>query len=96
MPSGRLSSEMGEGCALQGRSWLREWGRAFLFLKAFGKSCQEGPAKAPTWAPLSLVIHSFNKYEVNTGSPCQVLGEFGQDRVWQTQLLPLKGREHRY
>lgn len=37
MPSGRLYTEMGEGCALQGRGWLREWGRAFLFLRAFGK-----------------------------------------------------------
>lgn len=72
----------GEGSTLWGKSWLREWGREFLFLRASGVeslalTCHiylEGTAKAHPWVPLSLVIHSFNKYKLDTAAPCQVLG----------------------
>lgn len=74
MPSGQPHSKMGEGSARQGRGWLRECGGEFLFLRASGPGpdchiCLEGPAKAHDWAPLGLVIHSFNKYKLNMAAP---------------------------
>lgn len=71
MPSGKpCSVRWGEGRTLWSKSWLREWGGVFLFLRASGieilaLTCHiylEGPTKAHAWVPLSLVIHSFNKY----------------------------------
>lgn len=86
----------GEGSALWGKGWLREQGE-FLFLRASGLESlalichiyQEGPAKAHAWVPLSLVIHSFNEYKLDTAAPCQVLGwVLGTKSLAKTQSLP--------
>lgn len=73
--------EMGGGGTLLGQELAKRvgWGvplsKSFLCrVTGFDMShLPRVPAKGHPWVPLSLVIHSLNKYKPDTAAPCQVL-----------------------